>query len=79
MGIDDGTVVDGELRLHGPDGCGWSDASLTPRITRRHPHAPTVVIAERAAELIRAGCVRRERRTGQEQISAQRTARRVDL
>ena len=54
MGTDDGAVVDGELRVHGLDGLRVVDASVMPRITRGHPHAPTVMIAERAAELIRA-------------------------
>ena len=36
------------------DGLRIVDASVMPRITRGHPHAPTVMIAERAAELIRA-------------------------
>ncbi len=54
MGTDDGAVVDCELRVHGLDGLRVVDASVMPRITRGHPHAPTVMIAERAAELIRA-------------------------
>ena len=54
MGTDDGAVVDGELRVHGLDGLRVVDASVMPRITRGHPHAPTLMIAERAAELIRA-------------------------
>ena len=54
MGTDDGAVVDGELRVHGLDGLRVVDASVMPRITRGHPHAPTVMIAERAAEFIRA-------------------------
>ncbi|MFB7750732.1 GMC oxidoreductase, partial [Streptomyces sp. NPDC056121] len=29
------------------------DASVMPRITRGHTHAPTVALAEKAAELIR--------------------------
>jgi choline dehydrogenase len=52
MGTDDGAVVDCELRVHGLDGLRVVDASVMPRITRGHPHAPTVMIAERAAELI---------------------------
>jgi choline dehydrogenase len=54
MGTDDGAVVDCELRVYGLDGLRVVDASVMPRITRGHPHAPTVMIAERAAELIRA-------------------------
>jgi choline dehydrogenase len=55
MGIDDAAVVDCELRVHGLNGLRVVDASVIPRITRGHRHAPTVMIAERAAELIRAG------------------------
>jgi choline dehydrogenase len=54
MGTDDGAVVDGELRVHGLDALRVVDASVMPRITRGHPHAPTVMIAERAADLTRA-------------------------
>jgi choline dehydrogenase len=54
MGTDDSAVVDCELRVHGLDGLRVVDASVIPQITRGHPHAPTVMIAERAAELIRA-------------------------
>jgi choline dehydrogenase len=58
MGTDDGAVVDGQLRVHGLDGLRVVDASVMPRITRGHPHAPTVMIAERAAELIRTTTTR---------------------
>jgi choline dehydrogenase len=54
MGTDDGAVVDCELRVNGLDALRVVDASVMPRITRGHPHAPTVMIAERAAELIQA-------------------------
>jgi choline dehydrogenase len=54
MGSDDDAVVDCELRVHGLDGLRVVDASVMPRITRGHTHAPTVMIAERAADLIRA-------------------------
>ena len=54
MGSDDAAVVDSELRVRGLDGLRVVDASVMPRIIRGHTHAPTVMIAERAADLIRA-------------------------
>ena len=54
MGSDDAAVVDCKLRVRGLDGLRVVDASIMPRITRGHTHAPTVMIAERAADLIRA-------------------------
>ena len=54
MGSDDAAVVDCELRVRGLDGLRVVDASIMPRITRGHTHAPTVMIAERAADLIQA-------------------------
>jgi choline dehydrogenase len=62
MGSDDAAVVDCELRVRGLDGLRVVDASVMPRIIRGHTHAPTVMIAERAADLIRA-CGVPERRT----------------
>ncbi|MFC3456149.1 GMC family oxidoreductase [Amycolatopsis speibonae] len=53
MGTDDDSVVDPELRVHGVAGLRVVDASVMPRITRGHTHAPTVMIAERAADLLR--------------------------
>jgi choline dehydrogenase len=53
MGTGDGAVVDSELRLHGLDGLRVVDASVMPRLIRGHTHAPTLMIAERAADLIR--------------------------
>ena len=54
MGTDDAAVVDCELRVRGLHGLRVVDASVMPRIIRGHTHAPTVMIAERAADLIRA-------------------------
>ena len=54
MGSDDAAVVDSELRVRGLDALRVVDASVMPRIIRGHTHAPTVMIAERAADLIRA-------------------------
>lgn len=52
-GTDEGSVTDPELRVRGVEGLRVVDASVMPRITRGHTHAPTVAIAEKAAELIR--------------------------
>jgi choline dehydrogenase len=54
MGADASSVVDLELKVRGVDGLRVVDASVMPRIIRGHTHAPTVMIAERAADLIRA-------------------------
>jgi choline dehydrogenase-like flavoprotein len=55
-----GTVVDFELRVKGFDGLRVVDASVMPQITRANTNAPTIMIAERGADLIReaAGEVR---------------------
>ena len=55
MGSDDEAVVDPELRVRGVDGLRVADASVMPVITGGNTHAPTVMIGEKAAELIRDG------------------------
>lgn len=55
MGPDDTSVVDPQLRVRGVEGLRVADASVMPRIPRGNTHAPTMMIAERAVDLIRAG------------------------
>ena len=55
MGRDDASVVDPRLRVRGVHGLRVADASVMPSIIRGHTHAPTVVIGEKAADLITSG------------------------
>ncbi len=54
LGLDEGAVVDPELRVRGIARLRVIDASVIPRLPRGHTNWPTVMVAERGADLVAA-------------------------
>ncbi|HLY46301.1 MAG TPA: GMC family oxidoreductase N-terminal domain-containing protein [Stellaceae bacterium] len=59
MGRDPLAVVDDELRVHGIEGLRVIDASVMPAVTSTNTNAPTIMIAEKGAQLIKSAARQR--------------------
>ncbi len=53
MGIDQDAVVDPRLRFNGIDGLRIADASIMPNVNSSNTNAPSIMIGEKAADMIK--------------------------
>ena len=52
MGTDEMSVVNSKLEVYGVSGLMIADASIMPRVATSNTMAPTVIIGERAADIL---------------------------
>jgi choline dehydrogenase len=52
MGSDPMAVVDAQLRVHGIEGLRVADASIMSTLTSGNTNAPSIMIGERAADMV---------------------------
>jgi choline dehydrogenase len=53
MGTGDESVVDPQLRVRGVEGLRVADASVMPAVPRGNTNAPTIMVGEKAADLLK--------------------------